>query len=110
MRTQALATYNLANKGKLGLSELGKIMHEGWLMKRSLSKKISNSFISNAYEKALESGAFGGKISGAGGGGFLLLVVPESKKSNVDSVMEKLGLVQLPLKPDFEGTTVTSIK
>ena len=110
MRTQALAIYNLASNGELGLSELGEFMHEGWLMKRSLSEKISNSFISNAYEKALESGAFGGKISGAGGGGFLLLVVPESKKSNVDSVMEKLGLVQLPLKPDFEGTTVTSIK
>jgi D-glycero-alpha-D-manno-heptose-7-phosphate kinase len=110
MRSQALALYDLANKGNLGIQKIGEILHEGWLMKRSLASKISNPFISNAYDKALENGALGGKISGAGGGGFLLLLVPVSKKSTVDAVMKNMGLIQFPLKPDFEGTTVTSIK
>ena len=108
MREQALEMYNLANQGDLGMDTLGNLLHEGWLMKCTLTPKISNSLISEAYELAVSSGALGGKISGAGGGGFLNLIVPDAKKSDVVAAMDKLGLKYFSIGPDTHGTTVTS--
>ena len=53
-------------------------MHESWKLKKSLSNRISNTFIDDLYCKGIEAGASGGKLLGAGGGGFLLLYVPKS--------------------------------
>ena len=109
MREQSLEMFKLANNGDLGIEALGKFMHKGWKMKIKLAPNITNSYISDAYESALSSGALGGKILGAGGGGFLNLVVPESRKNIVIATVEKLGLKQLPVGPDSYGTTITSI-
>jgi len=108
MRDQALDMYNLANQGDLDMDTLGKLLHEGWEMKCSLASNITNSYISKSYESAISNGALGGKISGAGGGGFLNLIVPEINKKTIINKMKKLGLKYFPIGPDTQGTTVTS--
>ncbi len=69
------------------LVEFGKLLHEGWLLKRSLSSHISTDLVDQIYEAALSAGAIGGKLLGAGGGGFMLFFVPPEKR---DSLLMKL--------------------
>jgi D-glycero-alpha-D-manno-heptose-7-phosphate kinase len=71
----------LLNEAKL--VEFGRLLHESWLLKRSLSDKISTSYVDELYDKALKAGALGGKLLGAGGGGFILLFVEPDKKAAV---------------------------
>jgi D-glycero-alpha-D-manno-heptose-7-phosphate kinase len=65
------------------------MLHEGWLMKKSLSDKISNKYIDSLYEKAIKSGAWGGKVLGAGGGGCLLFIAPPEKHVAIRNAMKK---------------------
>lgn len=69
--------------GKGDLEQWGKMLDKTWHMKRSLASKISNSDIDFMYEKAKNAGAIGGKVLGAGGGGFLLLYVSDENKESV---------------------------
>ena len=68
--------------------EAGKILHENWMLKRELASGISNPQIEQMYELALKSGAFGGKILGAGGGGFLLIMAPPEKHFQIIESLE----------------------
>ncbi len=68
--------------GKGPLEEFGKLLHKSWMLKRSLSDDISNITIDEIYQKALANGAIGGKLSGAGGSGFMLFYVPILKQTN----------------------------
>jgi D-glycero-alpha-D-manno-heptose-7-phosphate kinase len=62
------------------LDEFGTLLHQGWRLKRSLTQRISNSSIDEIYEAGISAGALGGKLLGAGGGGFMLFFVPPSRK------------------------------
>src|SRR5262249_42743651 len=62
--------------GNHDIRAFGELLHESWLAKRSLSKSVSNDAVDRIYEEARSAGAVGGKLLGAGGGGFLLLFVP----------------------------------
>lgn len=62
------------------IDDFGKILHEGWLLKKSLTKSISNPLVDGIYEKGIKSGAIGGKLLGAGGGGFILFYCPQEKQ------------------------------
>ena len=73
------------------INEFGEILHEHWLIKKGISKKISDPFIDEVYECAIKNGALGGKVIGAGGGGFLLFYCPY-EKSKFLSAMKKLRL------------------
>ncbi len=84
--------------------EFGKIMHEHWQHKLKRSKGMSNQFIDDAYRLALENGAIGGKLVGAGGGGFLMFYAHDKK--SLRECMEKIGLEEVRFKFDFEGTKV----
>lgn len=89
--------------GSASLEEFGKLLHEGWIIKRSMSDKTSTDYIDFLYQKALEAGAIGGKILGAGGGGFLLLFVePEVQKR----VSASLKLLHVPFRFEREGSTI----
>ena len=66
---------------KTSLDEFGKLLNQSWKIKRSITEKISNSKIDLIYERGLEAGALGGKLLGAGGGGFILFYVSPSKKN-----------------------------
>lgn len=84
--------------------KLGEIMHQGWLYKKQLAGKISNSEIDAMYEKAISAGALGGKIAGAGGGGFMLLYCPPERQASVRSALS--GLKELPFNLERDGTKV----
>ena len=64
------------------LDSFGELLHESWIEKKSLSSVISNSSIDNIYNDAIKNGALGGKLLGAGGGGFFLFYVPLQKQKN----------------------------
>ncbi len=72
------------------LDEFGKLMHESWQIKRSLTQKISNSNIDEIYEAGLSAGALGGKLLGAGGGGFMLFYVSPEKRVALRQRLKKL--------------------
>ena len=72
------------------LSEFGRLMHESWKLKRTLTQKISNASIDEIYEAGLSAGALGGKLLGAGGGGFMLFVVPPEKREALRMRLKKL--------------------
>lgn len=65
------------------LTDLGRLLHESWILKRELTANVSNPTIDALYEAALAAGALGGKLLGAGGGGFLLLFVPPDRQTAV---------------------------
>jgi D-glycero-alpha-D-manno-heptose-7-phosphate kinase len=72
------------------LDEFGRLMHEGWTIKRSLTQKISNNNIDQIYEAGLSAGALGGKLLGAGGGGFMLFFVPPERREALRVRLKKL--------------------
>jgi D-glycero-alpha-D-manno-heptose-7-phosphate kinase len=72
------------------LREMGKILHENWLLKRTLASGITNPSIDGWYELALKHGALGGKLLGAGGGGFLLLYCEEEHQARVADALQSL--------------------
>ena len=86
------------------LSGFGEILHEAWLAKKSLSDQISNSEVDRIYDCARATGALGGKLIGAGGGGFLLLFVPPAKQDDVRQALS--GLIHVPFQFEFEGSRV----
>ncbi len=80
--------------------DFGRLLNHTWQLKRSLTNQISNSEIDDIYEKALKNGALGGKLLGAGGGGFMLLYVPEEKREQIYRTFEDMEFVSF----DFENT------
>ena len=93
---------HILQKGEL--SDFGKLLHEGWMLKRSLSDKISTPYIDSIYENALRAGASGGKLLGAGGGGFILLFAPPSKQKKIREKLKKLLLI--PFKFEHLGSQI----
>ena len=86
------------------LDDFGRLLDESWRLKRTTGSKISNSQIDSIYEKALRSGALGGKLLGAGGGGFMLFYVPQERQEAFRK--EFLELLPVPFRFENEGTTV----
>src|SRR6516162_7490246 len=86
------------------LDEFGKLLHEHWERKRRRSAMISNSQIDYWYDFARRNGALGGKLIGAGGGGFLMFLADDPRK--LRKAMEAQGLPELRFRFDFKGTTV----
>lgn len=79
----------VANPGR-SLDEFGRLLHESWKLKRSLTQKISNASIDEIYEAGLSAGALGGKLLGAGGGGFMLFYVPPERREALRTRLKKL--------------------
>ncbi len=83
---------------------LGPLMHEGWMLKKELASKISNGEIDELYSAGLRAGATGGKLTGAGGGGFLLLYCPPQNREDVRYALR--GLRELPVRMERDGSKV----
>lgn len=86
------------------LDAIGNLLHESWQLKKRLASQISNGVLNDMYETALHAGALGGKITGAGGGGFLLLYCPQGKRENVRGALGHLQ--ELPFKMGQDGSKV----
>lgn len=91
-------------KGDDDLVKVGKLLHESWKLKRGLTEKISTPYIDSLYEEALAAGAVGGKLLGAGGGGFLLLL---ARPGDHPRILERLkGLLHVPFQFENLGSRI----
>jgi D-glycero-alpha-D-manno-heptose-7-phosphate kinase len=86
------------------LVEFGRLLHESWQIKRSLTEKISNASIDEIYQAGLDSGALGGKLLGAGGGGVMLFFVPPERRKALRTRLNKLLCV--PFSFSSKGSDV----
>jgi D-glycero-alpha-D-manno-heptose-7-phosphate kinase len=83
---------------------IGQLVHRGWLLKRGLASSVSNAEIDAWYERAMAGGASGGKIAGAGNGGFLLIVAePEHRAAVRESLSE---LTEVDVRPEVHGSQI----
>jgi D-glycero-alpha-D-manno-heptose-7-phosphate kinase len=89
LKDQALQMKDALLRGEL--TKIGDILHFGWQNKKQMAASITNPLIDSIYTKALENGATGGKISGAGGGGFMFFYCPAVTKIKVAKAIEELG-------------------
>ncbi len=86
------------------LDDFGRLLNETWMLKRSISNKISTDLIDDLYIKATAAGALGGKLLGAGGGGCLLFYVPEEKQESVRNALS--GMHEIKFRFENEGTRI----
>ncbi len=93
---------------KEDLDQFGVILNQNWELKKQLTSSISNDEINAMYETALNNGAIGGKLLGAGGGGFLLFYCPKSQQSKLRSALSNLQ--ELTFNFEFEGAKVVHIE
>jgi D-glycero-alpha-D-manno-heptose-7-phosphate kinase len=89
------------------LPEFGALLHESWQLKRGLAQGVSSTEIDCWYQIARDRGAYGGKIAGAGGGGFFLFCVPPDHRADVSLGLREAGLVPLPFTFDDQGCVVS---
>jgi D-glycero-alpha-D-manno-heptose-7-phosphate kinase len=102
MRAQVDELQGVLHRGELDITELGRILDAGWRLKHDLASGISNDRIDRFYERALSAGALGGKLCGAGGGGFLLFVAEPVRHAAVRAALADLS--ELPLVPEVHGS------
>ncbi|HYH13566.1 MAG TPA: hypothetical protein VD794_00005 [Flavisolibacter sp.] len=109
--TELKDIYNMVQKGiailtdnSKSLDEFGLLMHEAWQAKRGLSSAISNDYLDGIYNNALNAGAIGGKLLGAGGGGFFIFYVPQSKQAAVRASLS--GIKEIGFEFETEGTRI----
>jgi D-glycero-alpha-D-manno-heptose-7-phosphate kinase len=98
----------IISSSKNMVEEFGKLLDQSWQLKKLLSSQISNSTIDAAYSAAKKAGAFGGKLCGAGNGGFLALFVPEEKKQQVRESLK--NLLEVNIKFEDEGSKIIYMK
>ena len=88
------------------LDEVGQLLHRAWELKRSLCDSISNRTLDTIYDRAVATGALGGKILGAGGGGYFLFYVPKEKQDAVTIVLSDLGLSRVGFRFEQKGSQI----
>jgi len=89
------------------LDGFGRLLHEAWVLKRTLASSISNGIIDTYYRRGIDAGALGGKVVGAGGGGFLLFYCPPRARSWFLSAMSALR--QIPFHFEFNGSRIIHV-
>jgi D-glycero-alpha-D-manno-heptose-7-phosphate kinase len=93
---------------KHDLRSFGALLHDGWEAKKRVSSHISTPLIDEAYALARENGTLGGKIAGAGGGGFLLLFCAQKDQAKVRGALARIGLKEMTFGLDFQGAAVVT--
>jgi D-glycero-alpha-D-manno-heptose-7-phosphate kinase len=111
VRSNVDLTYRMRNHLLRGrLFQFGEALNEGWQYKRQFSTKISNSHLDNIYDNALKEGALGGKLLGAGGGGFFLFYVPPLQKHSLMEYLDSQRLGVRPFRFEPEGLRAWSAR
>lgn len=107
---QLTELYHLVNSGvqvlcgDTDIKEMGRLLHEGWMVKRLLSPNISTGYIDHLYQQGRKAGAVGGKLLGAGGGGFLLFFAEPDRHPKIRQAMG--NLLEVPFTFEKTGSTV----
>ena len=86
------------------ISEFGRLLGKAWALKRRLSDRVSNATIDAVYDAAMRAGAVGGKLLGAGGGGFVLMFVRPEDRARVAAALD--GCIQVPFRFDMSGSRI----
>jgi D-glycero-alpha-D-manno-heptose-7-phosphate kinase len=107
LKEQAIMMKEALFRGEL--NRIGEILHFGWQNKKLMAHSISNSLIDDIYSRALEAGATGGKISGAGGGGFMFFYCPAVTKIKTGKAIEEFGGKVQPFKFTQQGLITWTI-
>ena len=94
---------SILNAGE-SLSKFGDLLHESWMLKRELSEGITNRYVDEIYEVARKEGALGGKLLGAGGGGFILIFAPPEKHSAIENKLK--DLLRVPFEFENQGSQI----
>ena len=95
---------NILKTNPGNIEDFGKLLGETWEIKRSLTPLISNSLIDNIYQEALQAGALGGKLCGAGGGGFMLFFAPPEKQAQIKEKLK--NLLYVPFRFENLGSQI----
>jgi D-glycero-alpha-D-manno-heptose-7-phosphate kinase len=90
--------------GGVNILPFGELLHEAWVAKRSLSPIVSNGEVDDLYERARSAGALGGKLTGAGGGGFLLLFAPPDRHADILAALD--GRIHVPFEFESAGSQI----
>ena len=85
------------------VKKLGALLDEGWTLKKLLSSRITNELVDRSYRAAMAAGAYGGKLAGAGGGGFLFLIVPKARRA---AVRKAVRLMEVNFSLESEGSKI----
>jgi D-glycero-alpha-D-manno-heptose-7-phosphate kinase len=101
---QMVSTATDILKGDGDLAEFGRLLHENWQLKRSLSSRVSTSEIDAIYDAGRQAGAIGGKILGAGGGGFMLFFAPPEKHPKIRAALDKF--LHVPFRFETLGSQI----
>lgn len=104
MRGQARGLHEALGNGTVDAEGFGRVLNTGWTMKRGLASSITTGQIDHWYEAAIRAGAYGGKLCGAGGGGFLLFVAPPERHAAIRSVLS--DLVEMPVRYESHGSQI----
>jgi D-glycero-alpha-D-manno-heptose-7-phosphate kinase len=104
MRDHAQQLQALVSNGRLDVVDFGRVLDEGWQLKRDLASSITNPLIDGWYQRAIDAGAVGGKLCGAGGGGFLLFIVEADKQHRVREALS--DLLEVPIEHEVHGSQV----
>ena len=100
--------YDIVTSSNPDFKLFGKLLNETWKLKRSLSTKISSDSIDEIYKTALKNGAVGGKLLGAGGGGFMLFYSEPENQPKLKKTLKKL--LHIPFEFDFSGSEIIFYK
>lgn len=103
MRSMVDEAFDILNSERDVLG-FGRLLHESWQLKKSLSDKVSNPYIDTIYDTAMKNGAMGGKVLGAGGGGFMLFFAPPEDRERVRQALS--FLLHVPFRFDVLGSQV----
>lgn len=94
----------ILSSGSKGIQDFGRLLHESWQIKRSIHKQVSNSIVDDIYNTALKAGAVGGKLLGAGGGGFMIIFADPEHQAEVRKKLSRFMLV--PVKFSDQGSQI----
>jgi D-glycero-alpha-D-manno-heptose-7-phosphate kinase len=104
MQSMVNQSLKILTDEKANLNDFGKLLHESWLLKRSLTDKISNNTIDDIYSIAIKNGAIGGKLLGAGGGGFILFFAAPQYHTQIENALAHL--IQVPFQMGDQGSQI----
>lgn len=104
MNQLAVQARNMVVSSNFDIKKFGKMMHYQWTLKKNLNIKSSNNLIDKIYKKGIESGAYGGKIIGAGGGGFVLFICNKKAKKKLTEIFKRYLI--LPIKFEYTGSQI----
>ena len=104
MQEMADEAIGILNAKGSSIDDFGRLLHESWIHKRTLSDKVSNATINDIYDQALRAGAVGGKILGAGGGGFMLLFAPPEYQPRIQEKLRQF--IHVPFRFETSGSKI----